>query len=50
MRGDGATQRRVRTYVPEGELIVGETLNPPGGWSSYPPHRHDHEELYLYRF
>jgi 5-deoxy-glucuronate isomerase len=40
----------VRTYVPEGELIVGETLNPPGGWSSYPPHRHDHEELYLYRF
>ena len=34
----------------EGELIVGETLNPPGGWSSYPPHRHEHEELYLYRF
>jgi 5-deoxy-glucuronate isomerase len=49
-RGDGPTQRRVRTYVPEGELIVGETLNPPGGWSSYPPHRHEHEELYLYRF
>jgi 5-deoxy-glucuronate isomerase len=49
-RGDGATARRVRTYVPEGELIVGETLNPPGGWSSYPPHRHEHEELYLYRF
>lgn len=49
-RGEGTTARRVRTYVPEGELIVGETLNPPGGWSSYPPHRHDHEELYLYRF
>lgn len=49
-RGDGPTQRRVRTYVGEGELIVGETLNPPGGWSSYPPHRHEHEELYLYRF
>jgi 5-deoxy-glucuronate isomerase len=49
-RGDGTTARRVRTYVPEGELIVGETLNPPGGWSSYPPHRHEHEELYLYRF
>src|ERR1700693_4622400 len=49
-RGDGPTQRRVRTYVPGGELIVGETLNPPGGWSSYPPHRHEHEELYLYRF
>jgi 5-deoxy-glucuronate isomerase len=49
-RGSGPTARRVRTYLPEGELIVGETLNPPGGWSSYPPHRHEHEELYLYRF
>ena len=49
-RGEGATVRRVRTYVPEGPLIVGETLNPPGGWSSWPPHRHDHEECYLYRF
>ena len=49
-RGEGPTARHVRTYVPEGELIVGETLNPPGGWSSYPPHRHEHEELYLYRF
>jgi 5-deoxy-glucuronate isomerase len=49
-RGDGATVRRVRTYVPEGPLIVGETLNPPGGWSSWPPHRHEHEECYLYRF
>jgi 5-deoxy-glucuronate isomerase len=49
-RGKGTTARRVRTYVAEGELIVGETLNPPGGWSSYPPHRHDDEELYLYRF
>jgi 5-deoxy-glucuronate isomerase len=49
-RGDGATRRRVRTYVAEGPLIVGETLNPPGGWSSWPPHRHEHEECYLYRF
>jgi 5-deoxy-glucuronate isomerase len=49
-RGEGPTQRRVRTYVPEGPLVVGETLNPPGGWSSWPPHRHEHEELYLYRF
>jgi 5-deoxy-glucuronate isomerase len=50
LRGEGATARRVRTYVAEGPLIVGETLNPPGGWSSYPPHRHEHEEIYLYRF
>jgi 5-deoxy-glucuronate isomerase len=49
-RGEGATFRRVRTYVDSGPLIVGETLNPPGLWSSYPPHRHEHEEIYLYRF
>ena len=49
-RGEGTTARRVRTYVAEGPLIVGETLNPPGGWSSWPPHRHEHEEAYLYRF
>jgi len=50
LRGEGTTARRVRTYVSEGPLIVGETLNPPGGWSSWPPHRHEHEEIYLYRF
>jgi 5-deoxy-glucuronate isomerase len=49
-RGEGVTRRRVRTYLNEGPLIVGETINPPGGWSSWPPHSHDHEELYLYRF
>ena len=37
-------------------LMVGETLNPPGHWSSYPPHKHDGgdgeprlEELYYFR-
>lgn len=37
-------------------LLVGETFNPPGGWSSYPPHKHDGEdgepyleEVYYYR-
>jgi 5-deoxy-glucuronate isomerase len=49
-RGAGATARTVRTYVSEGPLICGETVNPPGGWSSWPPHRHEHEEVYLYRF
>ena len=24
-------------------LVVGETFNPPGNWSSWPPHRHDHD-------
>jgi 5-deoxy-glucuronate isomerase len=49
-RGSGTTARRVRTYRSAGSLIVGETLNPPGGWSSWPPHSHAHEEIYLYRF
>lgn len=40
-------------------LLVGETFNPPGGWSSYPPHKHDtvqpphelpYEEIYFFRF
>jgi 5-deoxy-glucuronate isomerase len=40
-------------------LIVGETFNPPGNWSSSPPHKHDRhdppresrfEEVYFYRF
>lgn len=39
-------------------LIVGETLNPPGHWSSFPPHKHDAdipgqevamEEIYYFR-
>lgn len=49
-RGEGPNARTVRTYLPEGEIIAGETINEPGGWSSYPPHRHEHEEVYLYRF
>lgn len=40
-----------------GRLMVGETINPPGNWSSYPPHKHDTwaasgevpmEEVYFY--
>jgi len=27
--------------VPAERLLAGETLNPPGNWSSYPPHKHD---------
>ncbi len=25
-------------------ILVGETINPPGNWSSFPPHKHDVEE------
>jgi 5-deoxy-glucuronate isomerase len=37
-------------------IMVGETFNPPGHWSSYPPHKHDGkdgepvlEEVYYFR-
>lgn len=39
-------------------LVIGETLNPPGNWSSAPPHKHDvdnlpwesdQEEVYFFR-
>jgi 5-deoxy-glucuronate isomerase len=60
--GEGNWSRTVRTILgPEHDaqrLLVGETINPPGNWSSYPPHRHDRhnppeevdlEEVYLFR-
>lgn len=31
--------------VPAKHLVVGETFNQPGKWSSYPPHRHDEDRL-----
>ena len=41
-------QRTVRTILgPEhdaGRLLLGETINPAGNWSSYPPHKHDTHE------
>lgn len=59
----GAGNWRRKVYIPIGEkvkadrLIVGETFNPPGNWSSYPPHKHDtlnppneapYEEVYFF--
>jgi 5-deoxy-glucuronate isomerase len=44
--------------APASRLLLGETYNVPGGWSSYPPHKHDTdvpgrevvlEEIYHYR-
>jgi 5-deoxy-glucuronate isomerase len=44
--------------LPARRLIVGETLVPSGNWSTYPPHKHEqdnlpaeafHEELYYFR-
>lgn len=68
--GTGAFRRLVADILVPGvssiALAVGETYNPPGGWSTYPPHRHDrlprrgpdgpaaretqHQEVYLFRF
>jgi 5-deoxy-glucuronate isomerase len=60
--GAGNWERTVRTMLgpddPAARLLVGETLNPAGNWSSYPPHKHDEhvppeevrlEEVYLFR-
>jgi len=44
--------------LPARRLIVGETYTPSGNWSTYPPHKHekedlpreaDHEELYFFK-
>jgi len=61
-RGRGNFARDVRDVLPverpAQRLLVGETLSPPGNWSSSPPHKHDREappqerrleEVYLYR-
>ena len=31
-------------------MVLGEVLNLPGKWSSYPPHHHPQPEVYFYRF
>ncbi len=61
-RGAPGWQRRVHDVVADNvsvaqRLIVGETFNEPGQWSSFPPHKHDGadgepalEEVYYYRF
>jgi len=59
-RGRGQFQREVHNIFVDDphvkRLLVGETFNPPGNWSSYPPHKHDGrdgeprlEEVYHYR-
>jgi len=59
-RGHGHFQREVHDIFVDDphvrRLLVGETFNPAGNWSSYPPHKHDGrdgeprlEEVYHYR-
>lgn len=60
--GCGNFQRTVYSAlganVPAERLLAGETLGPPGNWSSFPPHKHDRthppqeavlEEVYYFR-
>lgn len=47
--------RSVRTIIddsiaPYSNLVIGEVINHPGKWSSYPPHHHVQPEVYHYRF
>jgi len=35
---------------PNANLVLGEVINFPGKWSSYPPHWHPQPEIYHYRF
>ena len=52
----GSTAERVvRSAIadasaPHSNLVLGEVINRPGCWSSYPPHHHPHPEIYHYRF
>ncbi len=32
-------------HLPAARLIVGETFTPSGNWSTYPPHKHEREDL-----
>ncbi len=61
VRGEPGWRRQVYDVavdqVPAHRLMVGETVNAPGEWSSFPPHKHDGgdgepalEEVYYYRF
>lgn len=39
-----------RNSHPDAKLVLGEVVNFPGRWSSYPPHSHPQPEIYHYRF
>jgi 5-deoxy-glucuronate isomerase len=60
--GEGTYERHVRTIIgedfPAERILIGETINGAGKWSSYPPHRHEKdsppdearlEEVYYYK-
>nr|WP_298249471.1 5-deoxy-glucuronate isomerase [uncultured Halomonas sp.] len=48
-RGSGTNTRHIQDILPETEpadsLLVVEVYTPAGNWSSYPPHKHDEDNL-----
>lgn len=51
----GCMRRNIQTLfdyenAPYSNMVLGEVLNFPGKWSSYPPHHHPQPEVYFYRF
>ena len=51
----GCMKREIKTVfdydnAPFSNMVLGEVLNYPGEWSSYPPHHHPQPEVYFYRF
>lgn len=36
--------------APYSNMVLGEVINYPGKWSSYPPHHHPQPEIYYYKF
>lgn len=48
-RGSGRTERTIRNILMEDRaaesLLVTEVLTPGGNWSSYPPHKHDTDDM-----
>ena len=52
---DETSNRTVRTIfdyhnAPYSNLVIGEDINHPGRWSSFPPHDHPQPEIYHYKF
>ena len=48
---DHATEKGILVdNAPFSNMVLGEVLNRPGKWSSYPPHHHPQPEVYFYRF
>lgn len=51
----GCMRRNIKTIfdfenAPYSNMVLGEVLNYPGKWSSYPPHHHTQPEVYFHRF